>query len=238
MKSTSLAKALTLSSLICFALPVACGDDDDNSPSTKPEAGSNAGGQAGAGQVPGDAGAGGGAQLPPGISEMPSTVECSSTCSSAKVGALGQFVYIDPCCAGADKACGLSMEFLKAGGAEFAESCQAKDQPGEPDTACPNSDAVTVPFGGRMVALDPFVGCCRPSGTCGVVVNDITFGNGLAALGQLSLGCVDAAPFFPNKAAVSCTPAGGGAGGAGGMNGMGGASAAGPVGGVGGAGVQ
>lgn len=227
--------------MICFALPVACGDDDDNkNPSTKPtEAGSNAGGQAGSGQGPGEAGAGagGGAQLPPGISKDPSTIECSSACSSAKVGALGTFVYVDPCCAGADKACGLSMDFLKAGGAEFGESCQPKDQPGEPDMACPNSAAAMVPVSGRMVALDPFVGCCRPSGTCGVLVNDVTFGNGLAALGQLSLGCVDAAPFFPGEAAVSCTFAGGGAGGAGGMDGMGGASAAGPIGG-GGAGVQ
>jgi len=225
MKSTSLAKAFTLSTFICFALPVACGDDDDNKPGgPMSEAGSNAGGEANA--APSDGGAGGAAQLPAGISSMPVTVECSSSCSSAKVGLGMQFVYIDPCCAEADGACGLSTDFLQADG---SHACEPRNQPGAADPSCANSESVEVPFGGQKVKLDPFVGCCRPSGMCGVLVNNITIGSGFVNIGDLSLGCVDAAPFFPGQEPVPCTGAegGGGGGGAGGMSGMAGAPSAG-----------
>ncbi len=82
--------------------------------------------------------------------------------------------------------------------------------------------------------LDPFVACCRAAtGTCGVQVNKITLGGGVATLGNLQLGCVDSAPFFPGAAPKSCGGGSGGAGGGGGVPGVGGAGGA-PVGGGGG----
>jgi hypothetical protein len=72
-----------------------------------------------------------------------------------------------------------------------------------------------------MVPLDPFAGCCRPNGTCGVVINQVTTGGGKLPIADLSLGCVDAAP-FAGGLVTNCTP--GAVGGAGGMSAGGAAS--------------
>jgi hypothetical protein len=176
-----------------------------------------------------DAGAGGMAtMLPPGISDMSKTEMCGGdSCSSAAVGP----VFIDPCCAG--DACGLATGFLDLVGAHFKEECQPKGQLGDVDEACPTSAASAVPFGGTMVPINGFVGCCRENGMCGVVVDDVTSA-ALGKIASLGLGCVDSAPFFPGEKVAACGGGGGGAGGMGGMGGMsdGGAS----VGGAGGAG--
>jgi len=221
--------------LVCFALPVACGDEETNPPA---KAGSDAGGEAGAGTAgtPGmDGGAGGmaPAMLPPGISDMPKTEMCvdDDKCASASVGP----VFIDPCCAG--DACGLSTGFLALVGAQFKDACQPKGQIGEVDEACPTSAPSAVPFGGVMLPIDGFVGCCRENGKCGVVVDDVN-SSVAGKVASLGLGCVDAAPFFPGTTPASCGGSVGGAGGGGaGGAGAGGAGGEPPaIGGAGGAG--
>ncbi len=249
MKSFAFARAVIATSVLCLSLPLACGDSEENpDPVPNPNLGGEGGEPASSGG--GMAGAGGGApvMLPPGISDMPSTAECSSeSCESAQVGiaALNQLYYIDPCCAGpSEDACGLNTQFLALTGASFEETCQPKNQPGEVDEACPSTEPATIPFGTFMAPLSPFPGCCRPSGTCGVQVNQVVvmLGAQAAPIGNLELGCVDAAPFFPDADPVPCGdgPIGGAGGtGAGGAS-TGGASTGGvPAGGsdaVGGAG--
>jgi hypothetical protein len=236
MQSFSLVKVFFAVSMFAF-VPLACGEDESN-PKPSPSDGgeSNAGGSSpGRGGEPASGGSGaalGGApMLPPGISDEPSTIPCAESCDSARVGALGQFVHIDPCCAGAEEACGLNTQFLDQTGATFGESCQPKNQPGELDESCPATAAGSVPFGAIMVPLNPFPGCCRPNGTCGVQVNEIVvmIGPEPSSVGDLSLGCVDAEPFFPGVDPVPCGDGAGGGGnaGAGGAPGAGGADGAG-----------
>jgi hypothetical protein len=66
------------------------------------------------------------------------------------------------------------------------------------------------------LTFDPLPGCCRPDGSCGVMLNAVTTGNGLIPLAQLGLGCVDAAPFFPGEEPVACGQTGSGGAGQGG----------------------
>jgi len=244
MKSSSFAKALTLGCVLCLSLPVACGDDESNPKPGPGDAG--AGGEpAGGGGVPASEGGAGGAAptpLPPGISDMPKTEACGAEmCTSASVGP----VFIDPCCEAG--ACGLNTAFLALAGAAFTAECQPKAQPGDVDEACPTTAASMIPFqiGGKpiMVPINGFVGCCRENGKCGVVVNDVISPVSKTPLAELDLGCVDAAPFFPNTTIDSCGAASGGAGGApsggaasGGAGGAGGAPSGGAAsGGAGGA---
>jgi len=149
--------------------------------------------------------------LPPGLSDTPKTEACAptETCESVSVGP----VFIDPCCT-AD-GCGLRTEFLALLGATFADKCQAKDQPGFVDSACPTSPNTPLPFpsGGQtiMVPLDGFVGCCRQDGKCGVLV-DAASSPVLGPISKLGLGCVDSAPFFGGEPAADCGAGVGGAG--------------------------
>lgn len=222
-----------------LALPVACGDDEANPPA---KAGSDAGGEAGAGTDNGggssvDGGAGGAAPMIsiPGTSPTPKTIQCGGDdCASTTT--ILPTLNVDPCCT-ADDACGVSTQFLGILKAAFpaGETCQAKDQAGEVDGNCPDSEAqmVMVPGVPAAVPVPGFVGCCRAAtGTCGVIVNDINT-TGFGKFSSPGLGCVDSAPFFgtPGKA---CGAGGGGSGGAGGMS-AGGAGAGGAAGGVGGA---
>jgi len=240
MKSYSFTKAVTLACLVGLSLPIACGDDDDDTSgaagnsgtagtsSTAGTAGKGGGATAGTGTggepgAAGKGGTGGATMLPPGLSDTPSTESCGAdTCNSAMA---GPSVYVDPCCTSGD-ACGLDTGFLSLVGATFKEVCQPLAQPGDLDDSCDAATGLTVPFqvGGNtlMVPLDPFPGCCREDGTCGVVVDDVTSGNGKLPIGQFGLGCVDAAPFFGKT--TSCGGGSGGAGGAGaGGDGSGGA---------------
>ena len=240
MKSLSFARALIATSVLCLALPLACGDSEDTDPTPNPNVGGEGGEPTGGGGEPTAAGgaAGGGApvMLPPGISDMPyPDAECSEACESGQVGLGMVNYYLEPCCTEADNACGLNTAFLESAGAVFEDTCQPKNQPGEVDENCPSPPAVVIPTSTMgNITLDQFPGCCRPNGMCGVVVDTVSAGGGLLPLGNLELGCVDAAPFFPDAAPVSCGAGGSGAGGAGNA---GGASAGGAdgLGGAGGA---
>src|SRR5690349_2498955 len=167
MKSLSFARALVATSVLCLALPLACGDSEEN-PNPTPSGGGEGGEPTTGGG--GDPGAGGGApvMLPPGISATPSTIECSESCDSGRVGLGAVNYYLDPCCTDADNACGLNTAFLESAGAMFEEACQPKNQPGEPDASCPSPPGAVIPTSMGDITLDAFPGCCRPSGVCGV----------------------------------------------------------------------
>jgi hypothetical protein len=105
---------------------------------------------------------------------------------------------------------------LESAGATFEQSCQPKAQPGDLDENCPAPAGAVVPISDAMtITLDAFPGCCRPSGMCGVVVDEASTLGGAVPLGDLGLGCVDAAPFFPGEDPVPCGdgPVGGAGGG-------------------------
>ena len=168
---------------------------------------------------PSGAGEGGGVTLPPisGVSPVPTTITCGDkSCQSIKT--LLPNAFVNPCCTGED-ACGVSTEVLSALGASFTETCQAQHQPGGRDAACPSSAPRTIMAAGVAVPVQGFAGCCRAeTGTCGVVVDDVTavvFG----VFTSPQLGCADSAPFFDGKPGASCgtgeggAPATGGAGG-------------------------
>ena len=227
MKSFSFTKALTLGCLICLALPIACGDDDDDTGPSKPGA-AGAGGESstpegGAGGMP--------ALMIPGTSDMSKMVKCGSA-MCASVSTVLPTLFVDPCCADGD-VCGVKTDFLLILGASFgANSCQAQDQAGPVDMGCPDSKAQKLPVNGTLYDVPGFVGCCRAeTGTCGVVIDKIT-ASGLP-FASPKLGCVDSAPFFPGQTAATCGDtgmggAGGGAsvGGAGGMTSVAGAGGA------------
>ena len=135
----------------------------------------------------------------------------------------------------------MQTQFLAGVGAAFPDQCQATGQVGARDAACPTSAAQMLPIMGMSVPVAGFVGCCRAeTGTCGVIVDQITVGGLPFAAPQL--GCVDSAPFFANKAGAACGDGqAGGAGGAGpeaggagpGAGGAGPGASGAPAGGVG-----
>ena len=169
-----------------LALASACGgdDDDDN------ESG-GAGGSSGKGGSGGSAGTG-----------TVEAIECgSNTCEPLDLKVFGQAV-VAPCCA-ADDACGLDSSSLEAYGVSFDERCQPRDQAGVLDASCPDV-STEVPDTGLVVS---FKGCCRPTGSCGYMLDTI------AGAIELGLGCVASEPFLDGGTSESCDPAGGGGGG-------------------------
>jgi hypothetical protein len=164
------------------------------------------GGFAGFAGESGEPQAGGAApDLPPGISEYPSAIECSATCESVEL--LGG-TYIDPCCAASD-ACGLNGGLLQLLGVELLEGCQARHQPGVPDASCRAKGTLAMTVGEQTVLIDPLPGCCRPSGACGVMVDRLSLGGGVVPLGAPGWGCMDAGPFFVGAAPQFCGSEGG-----------------------------
>lgn len=159
---------------------------------------------------PASAGAGG-VTLPiiPGVSTTPTTLMCGGqSCRSIKT--LLPNAFVDPCCA-ADDACGVSTEVLGALGASFTETCQAQHQAGARDAACPSSAPRTIMAAGVAVPVQGFAGCCRAeTGTCGVIVDDIS-AIGLGVFTKPQLGCADSAPFFDGRPGASCGSGQGGA---------------------------
>ena len=219
---------------------VACGQTDEGDKAGQPSGGTSlTGGTMMLGPPGGTTGRGGtaaitqggeGGTVPavmiPGISQTPVTVVCGGkACDSVKT--LAPNVYVDPCCAGSE--CGVNTQFLAGVGAAFADQCQATGQVGARDADCPTSAAQALPIMGMSLPVPGFVGCCRAeTGTCGVVVDQITVSGFPFAAPQL--GCVDSAPFFANEPGAACGDGQvGGAGGAGPGPGPGGA----PAGGVG-----
>jgi hypothetical protein len=227
MKSRSFASALALGFLACVSLPVACGDSTNDSGGSS----SSNGGEVSGGASSTEAGSGGAGTapvaLPPGISNTGQTLTCdTASCKSVGVGP----VFVDPCCAATADTCGLNTGFLSLVGAQFTEVCQPKGQVGVVDEACPTTAPAMIPFqtgpATIMVPINPFVGCCRDNGMCGVVIDDIVSPVG-GLIAKFGLGCVDAAPFFPGEPVAACGDSGaGGAAGAGGV-GAGGADAGG-----------
>jgi hypothetical protein len=105
---------------------------------------------------------------------------------------------IQPCCAEGD-VCGLDSSFLASYGPMFSEACQAHNQPGEDGHGCPDSPALTVP--NTTFVIKPLKGCCRTeTHTCGYRLEK------LLDLFDVSLGCVDSAPFLDGGAAPDCDP--------------------------------
>lgn len=218
--------------LLAPALAVAsCGRTDESSDQA------GAAGKAGAGSTKtptaGAPGRGGSEPVPeggaaptvtiPGISDKPKTVTCGGDpCSSVTTLAPG--VYVDPCCV--DDVCGVSSQLLGALGGNFQDACQAKNQPGELDVACPDSPEQVLPVMGMSLAVPGFAGCCRAeTGTCGVVVDKILVGGIPLPFASPNLGCVDSAPFFADVSSAACGSGSGGSGsgGAGGAESTGGA---------------
>lgn len=231
MKSISFAKLVTLG---CFALmlPVACGDDDDDSPGPSKGGSSGSGGEAGQPTAGGEGGAPTGTVIP-GTSKTKETIECSTSCTSTNT-AIG--LYLKPCCTpeAQGNLCGVDSGFLTLLGTDLKGACLPKVGPAEVDPACPTSPKTPVTVNGTTVEVDGFAGCCLPTGQCGFAVDAIK----AAALGvvtQPNLGCVSGAAFGVTDL-PSC---GGGEGGTGGVGGAGGSpsgDAGAPIVGGGGAG--
>jgi hypothetical protein len=217
MKSISFAKLITLG---CFALmlPVACGDDDDDTPGPSKGGSSGSAGKGSAGEetggVGGEGGASTGTQIP-GTSKTSQTIECSTSCSSTKTTIA---LYIDPCCTpeAAGNECGVSSGFLSILGTDLKGACLPKDQPGELDASCATSPSKSVTVGTTTVPVNGFPGCCLPNGTCGFQVNEIV-AQGFGQITKPNLGCVPSAAF--GAPAVPCGAGGAGGGGAGGASG-------------------
>jgi hypothetical protein len=124
------------------------------------------------------------------------TTECGGEIC-AGVDLVKGFDPIKPCCAEGD-VCGLDASFLASYGPMFSEPCQAHDQPGEDGHGCPDSPKLMVP--GSAFTLDPFKGCCRTeTKTCGYRLDTLL-------VFDVSLGCVDSAPFLDGGAPPDCDP--------------------------------
>ena len=90
--------------------------------------------------------------------------------------------------------CGLDGSALEDFGVTLVDPCQARDQPGEPDSECEASPPFQTDFG-----MLNFEGCCKPVGHCGYLIDDAF------NLVQIGLGCVDTA-VVEGAVPASCTP--------------------------------
>jgi hypothetical protein len=137
----------------------------------------------------------------------PGPIECSGLSCEPLV-LPGNFPPVAACCAEAGQ-CGLDASFLADNGANVTEFCQAREQPGDVDPACPASVPVAAPNTSLMLT---FKGCCRAeTGTCGYLFDRV---GGLVGL-EIGLGCVDSSPFLDGEAPMPCGGAAGAAGAAG-----------------------
>ena len=225
--SSRILRLLAACSLPGAIAAAACGgSSSDHPPSTAGSAGSAA--QSGSIGHSGSSNGGHGPQPTAGTAGVPSapSAKCGGASCKGTVIPLVN-IAVPACCADeATKQCGLDTSGLADFGPTFAEPCQALDQPGTPDPACPKSTAtmVDLPSGGSFPLQFP--GCCRANHTCGYNLDTIV---GAVPLG---LGCVDASPFLAGEAPQACGETG--AAGAGGDSGDG--SGAGTGSGVAGAG--
>jgi hypothetical protein len=118
-------------------------------------------------------------------------------------------IEVPTCCSDANK-CGLDTSLLSQVGITFNAVCQERNQPGDANSACPESPPIEVSGG---IVINPFQGCCRPEGKCGHLLNvaDVT---GIGTL-DLKLGCVDTEGILEGGTTPTCTPGGGSGGAAG-----------------------
>ena len=113
------------------------------------------------------------------------------------------FITLEGCCDEINtENCGLDLS-PAAGFINVPPGCTELNQPGDVDASCPD-----VAFDVMGIALD-FVGCCLPTGMCGVVAD-------LSLVG-VNFGCVNAADFTDTPPPPQSCGGSGGAGGGGGM---------------------
>ena len=188
--------------LVAAVAVPACGNSSDSGPTA---GGGGSGGSSGAVGHGGTSGGEGGA-----VDAGP--VACGAKmCASQTLSIPGAPpLTLAACCSDASTdACGLDTTFLSMFGPSFADSCQARDQPGPRDAACP--DSTSTPVQGTPYSIS-FHGCCRAeTGTCGYDLSKVV------DIFPLGLGCVDSAPFLEGGAPLPCgdtASAGAGQGGA------------------------
>jgi hypothetical protein len=116
---------------------------------------------------------------------------------------------IEACCA-ANGQCGLDGSRFADYGANFADPCQPRDQPGVLDSTCPDTETIMTEAGLSF----SFKGCCTAANRCGYMVDNVL------SLITLDLGCVGAEPFLDGGTPKACGDGAGGAGGAGGGSGQ------------------
>lgn len=104
-------------------------------------------------------------------------VECDGmTCEAVMIGNS----LLPACCTPSDS-CGVDATLLAEAGAPFS-GCVALGQSGDEDALCLN---VTIEIAERNVEL---TGCCRTTGACGVLANDLNLA-GMQSV-EIGLGCV------------------------------------------------
>ena len=141
---------------------------------------------------------------PPAEEKQGDSIDCGPLrCDSVNLPS-DQYPDIPACCA-SDGVCGLDGKQFEQYGANFEDPCQPRDQPGELDTECADSEPIATDFGPLI-----FKGCCTSPGVCGYMVDEVL--NGIVTLG---LGCVNAQPFLDSGVPAPCSPGAGGAGGGG-----------------------
>jgi hypothetical protein len=207
MRTSALRIVLVLGLAGALFTGPACSSDEDDGSSSGGSAGTGGkggtggtGGKSGTGGSSGSGGTGGG--LAPAVC---AGVTCEAGPTVASVG-----VEVPTCCSTADK-CGLDTSLLSSVGITFNQVCEERNQPGDANSACPESPPIDVSAG---FVIQPFQGCCRPEGKCGHLLNvaDVT---GIGQV-ELKLGCVDTEGVLPEAGAPpTCTPGGGGGGAAG-----------------------
>jgi hypothetical protein len=145
------------------------------------------------------------------------TITCGTqTCTGANV----IITTADPCCAGANQdQCGLDTTPLQSFGLDFNPACQAKHQPGQLDSNCPDFSETVSGIG---ITLP---GCCHAATmTCGYMADTIQNTANLPV--TLDMGCVDSTPFLEGGTPAPCGATDGGTdastGGAAGAAGAGG----------------
>jgi hypothetical protein len=192
------------SALVAIGVPACGGSASDSRPSAGNAAGGGGtstmgrGGMSGAGGTP----------------AAPTPVPCGNkSCAGIVLPVLN--LPVEGCCADeATNRCGLDASVLEMFGPTFSQACQPLAQPGNVDSACP--DSPSTPVTGTALSIS-FRGCCRADHICGYQLDTI------AGVLQLGLGCVDSAPFLDGGTPQACQTGAAGAGGVGGDQGAAGA---------------
>jgi hypothetical protein len=91
----------------------------------------------------------------------------------------------------------------------FGNACFERDQPGTPNTECPDGSVfLYVDLGSYSSVGDYFEGCCRPDGLCGFDTSR-TLGAGCVERSELSRavenGCSGYEPLPPYES-IPCSP--------------------------------
>ena len=194
-RSITVALSVFMACSVALGLAACSSDEDEGTGGAGATGGSGATGSGGSGATGsggsgatgsggtagGTGGSGGGAPAP---------IDCQGTTCE---GIAGGMFNVAPCCAGtAGDQCGVS---LPTGG------CQPLNEPGDPDESCTEAfqgllDGGAGPGDGGFGDGGPgftLTGCCRPDGTCGLLLGP--------------LGCTDLVSQFGDAGPpISCTP--------------------------------